>query len=86
MSRQANWRFAQKHAAMFMNVSVRSVQRASRVLRFASPAVCDAIMAGRMSLAAAEEILDLPHWLQDAIAGLDPLAIKRIAGELRRSQ
>jgi hypothetical protein len=52
------WRLSIEQAAMVMNVSVRSIESAQRVIKFA-PELEPLIMAGKLKLHRAEEIIDV---------------------------
>ena len=67
-------RVTRAQAAKMMNVSVRSVATASRILRLGIPELCRAIEDGSMSLNKAAKIVDLPQseQLQAMTHGLPP--------------
>jgi N6-adenosine-specific RNA methylase IME4 len=85
----ANWREgegrkASEDAARALNVSPRSVERATRVMRDGTPELVQAVDDGKVAVSAASEIATLPHEEQDTIVASGEAEIIAKAKEIRQ--
>lgn len=71
-------------AARLMGVSYATAKRARAVHRRGSPALCAAVMAGRLTVGAAILLIDLPADMQTAVVSWPPTRRNRLLGDLRQ--
>lgn len=73
-----------EQAATMLNVGVRSVERAKKVVESGAPELKEAVEQGKVSVAAAAEVAELPKSQQKRVVAQD--RVQEVAAELREER